>query len=283
MDLRCCRKHSSGWYAQPSENCAAVAASRDSLRLSLADRQRRSRLVPCHDSMTGTSPAIGKNVFASERHLVDGLLRVLPCFFGEGAVNWRCAIEVGVGAVIADVVAVCWSGSIRMPTRALTARESVVLSVLRQGGPQRVEVLEQRCGLARGALRRTNFDDWVEDGFLERRPGGVLAAKTQWISRARVIAFEAKLGEWRQAIRQANSYATYADKAYVAMPRGKVRQHWFAHFRSENVGLLDVGTNDVATRVEAGRRRVHDWRREFVLSRVLARGEVGGASGAGSA
>jgi len=59
---------------------------------------------------------------------------------------------------------------------------------------------------------------------------------------------ELKLRAWRDALRQATAYQLAADRAYVAMPLGRVQEVWGRRqaFEREGIGLLAV---DSGTRV----------------------------------
>ena len=63
-----------------------------------------------------------------------------------------------------------------------------------------------------------------------------------------IVAVELKLRAWRDALRQATAYQLAADRAYVAMPLGRVQEVWGRRqaFEREGIGLLAV---DSGTRV----------------------------------
>lgn len=208
--------------------------------------------------------------FAREADLVRHLLRLLPQYLEQEAKHHLLAVEVGVGRAIADVAAVMWDDPLEPPP-PLSARDSVVLSTLRRWGPTRVDILEARCGLSRGALRSGELDHLQTMNLLDRGPGGRVALATDWAQRIRIVAIEAKLHDWKTAIRQAQRYLQYADEAFVALPRPMVQRlnGSLGDFQKACVGLISVGP-ELMIEVPASRRSTHDWRREFAGSRLLA-------------
>ena len=211
-------------------------------------------------------------IFRSEADLVAHLLGLLPGYIGGRAPNWRLAVEVNVGARIADVVVATWHGAMRWQPRALSIRECVVLAVLRQGGPTKVDALEYHCGLRNGEFRARDLDRLIAEGLVKTGRCGLLSTAERWADRIRIIAIEAKLEEWRKALDQAQVYARYADVAYVAMPAGHSHGNMTEAFSSKRVGLLSVGTESIREHIPARRFGRHGWRREFALSRVLTFG-----------
>ena len=62
-----------------------------------------------------------------------------------------------------------------------------------------------------------------------------------------LIAFEAKLRKWREALHQAYRNTCFAHSSYVVVPRcvALTAQHYEAEFRSRNVGLCYVESNRI--------------------------------------
>jgi hypothetical protein len=87
-----------------------------------------------------------------------------------------------------------------------------------------------------------------------------------------LIAVEAKLLRWRDALAQAAAYRRYADEVYVALPEGFGAPAIVSAdlFRAAGVGLLIVSGNRLRQAVAATVSRDHDWRREFVYSRLTS-------------
>jgi hypothetical protein len=214
-----------------------------------------------------------------ESDLVAELAEHLPARFGGARRSCQIQREVIAGRAIADVVALVGrrGHSERSPlfSRPLSARECVVLSVLRRHGATRSDRLPALCGLEASELRTGLWRDLVERNLLRLGPGGRVALHPLWPSSHRVFAIEAKLVRWRDALQQAIEYRRFADFAYVALPEASLRSALQERevFKASGVGLLAVN-GQVRTVVKASRSRDHDWRREFVLSRLALNGRA---------
>jgi hypothetical protein len=105
--------------------------------------------------------------------------------------------------------------------------------------------------------------------LVERR--GDVATRRGWERAKRVVAIEAKLLKWREALVQAIAYRQYADEAYVALPEShsQAALDGLDRFRKAGVGLLTVSEMGIRRRLCAAHSVDHGWKREFVLSRLL--------------
>ncbi len=215
-------------------------------------------------------PICAKRIFRYETDLVRQLLELLPKFLSLRATNWKTAVEVGVGAVISDIVIVLWEKDIEFPKQALSVRDSVILATLRRRGPTRIDLLESKCGLRKGELREASLKRLIDNRLVERKKGGVIGITTQWAQNFHIIAIEAKLYDWRRAIMQARSYTSYADEIYVAMPVDRISEDKFLKpFLEEKVGLIAVSNDSLRECHSSIQYNSHGWRREFALSRIM--------------
>lgn len=98
----------------------------------------------------------------------------------------------------------------------------------------------------------------------------MLSAAAPWATVTVIVAIEAKLLRWREALTQAHEYRKYADLAFVALPPRTAKRAGAnsEQFRAAGVGLLTVVDGALRVCIAPSRSRSHDWRREFVLSRV---------------
>ena len=210
-----------------------------------------------------------RSSFESEAEMVRTLWAILNETMvadSEGDVHF--AAELPVGRCIVDLVCAIYESGQTPPHRPLSVRESVVMSRLRRDGPTRVDLLERACGLGQRALRDDKVAHLFESQLLRRMPGGVLGIGEGWPS-PMLVAIEAKLFNWKGGIEQALSYASYADRVYLALPSDIQRLSAIASACSDRgVGLLLVGKHGVEKSVDATERVEHDWRREFAMSRL---------------
>lgn len=215
--------------------------------------------------------------FRTESDLVEHSLPLIPQCFQSHNRGSRLAREVGVGRNIADMVLLLQSNRSTAPTLGtFTTTESVVLASLRRKGATRIDLLEARCGLERNQLRVGALDRLLEWGLLQRQRGGRISLHSTHASDVRIVAIEAKLTRWSQALKQAVQYGRYADHSYVLLPAScagpALAQAHF--FESSGIGLLVADANAVTMCIEASNALDHDWRREFVYSRLLQHKET---------
>jgi hypothetical protein len=208
---------------------------------------------------------------ASEANLVRSLLLNLDGYLaGHGTSQRRMALarELTVGSNVADVVALLGPkrGCPRLAwARRLSVAESVVLARIRRHGPQpEAEFAAAKLRSAIESLAQLKLVRVVA-GVVQMTPSGA----AQDVS---VIAIEAKLRRWRDAIRQAAAYRRYADRAFVALPvaAAVLALRHRTEFAAAGVGLLVVSGKNVEEALPPASSTDHDWRREWVLSRLSA-------------
>lgn len=203
-----------------------------------------------------------------ESDLVADLVGHLPGYLHRVARECAIQTEVRVGSSIADVVAALVpTGATRLPP-PLSARESVIVSALRQSGPTRIDVLERRCGMPAATMRGGILARLESVGLVCRGAGGRIALG-HWCRASALIAIEAKLTRWVDALEQALAYRQFADRVYVALPADRVIQPLRARamFERAGVGLLSVN-GKIRCEIRARALIAHDWRREYVYSRL---------------
>ena len=81
---------------------------------------------------------------------------------------------------------------------------------------------------------------FIEGGFLAKEGTGYRRIKRLRISKNPIIAVEAKLKKWRDALLQAARYKKYADFSYVALMEGTLKNVDLKLFEENNIGLLSV-------------------------------------------
>ncbi len=207
----------------------------------------------------------------SESLLVLQVLGLLPAYLATRSGAWNFRREVVVGRSIADVVGLKLPGKEWLkPPDVLTIAESVVISLLRRHGPTRIDILERLCGvrpcgLRNGVLRR--LQKW---GIIERQVGGRISLSISWPGPVEIIAIEAKLTKWKEALEQATSYLRFADESYVVLPQTRARKAIEArkYFECAGVGLWVITESGIMEEVNATRSGNNDWQREFVYSRI---------------
>ncbi len=220
------------------------------------------------DGITGSTTS-----YSSEQNLVDQFLRVAPEFFGKANRRAFAGREVSAGRRTADVVILVMPReSSGWTIKPLTVFEAAVVSILRSRPSTRIDILESLLSLNRGSLRNGKLRRLVDWGLVLRGRGGQIKLRRGWNSKMELIAIEAKMTKWRQALKQAISYRRYADRCYVLLPNDTchVVERYLIEFREAGVGLIFLDdSGSILPILEPKRESNHDWQREFVLSRML--------------
>jgi hypothetical protein len=93
---------------------------------------------------------------------------------------------------------------------------------------------------------------------LRRRPDGGYVVRRGWFpTAAQVIAVEAKLYRWREAIEQATTYRRFANRSFVALPRTTIARtpRISEACRARGLGLIEVWPTGVRVLRAADRHR----------------------------
>ena len=223
-----------------------------------------------HETIETSSAAIGAGT--SEAALLGSIMHLLPTLLTRCEHPAIVAREVKVSRSIADAVVVASKRPPRREMQPLSVAESVVLSSLRRHGPTRVDILERRCGVAARELRFGLLKHLEQRRLVSRQSGGRIVASARWLQNLQVIAIEAKLTKWRQALSQASAYRRYANQSFVVLPQpvAELARINRAVFAAEGVGLIAVdGAARISVVLESAQHKNHDWQREFVCSRLL--------------
>lgn len=229
--------------------------------------QRYNHTLPANKKERKESP------YEKEAHLVEFAQHLLPQFFApEGA---ACFVEreVGVGRSIADLVLLIRRPDLPWPALStISVAESVILAALRQWGPTRIDLLEIRCGFERHGLRQGALKRLTKSGTLLRERGGRVTLAPEYVQGTKIVAIEAKLTKWRDALDQAVVYRRYADEAFVLLPAQNAdpAMRARADFEDAGVGLLVVDGGRIVTLFDAIASTKHDWRRDYVYFRLLS-------------
>jgi len=214
----------------------------------------------------------------SEKQFVKEFQGLLAKYLEELSSNIILETEVSAGRTIADLVALISPEGVEPPIKeSLSALESVIISTLRQNGATRIDILEKRCGMPQKSLRNGSINRLIDWGVVDRGPGGRVSLSNNWSDQYRIIAVEAKLYKWQQALEQAILYKKYADDVYVVLPtqNAPLDQTSIEKFKANGVGLIIIAEEILKIVIPAVQNQFHDWRRDFVLSRLIINGRSG--------
>lgn len=215
--------------------------------------------------------------FAREDELCAVLARHLDRVLlpGSNPRHVQALEQRSVGAVIPDFI---YIRSHRLadsqPTAGLTAIEaSIVATLAAEGGLSGVNIADrlysriERLAPHLNTLQRVGIVREIREGVFALR-AGVLPRS------AHVVAVEAKLRRWKDAIHQAATYLRFANQAYVALPAAILSSTpaIAAEATAKHVGLLSVDADNVTISRPSPRGQAHsaDW--VWLLSRSISFG-----------
>jgi hypothetical protein len=209
------------------------------------------------------------NLFSEKRMVRKATPRILEAL---RLVQKQCKIahELTVGYSIADIV-ILRANITRpfWPEGPLSVAESAILSSLRRLGTANVDAIAREVFMRAEPVRRLllgRLSSW----YLVQNYDGEFKTAKAWVSQSEIIAIEAKLTRWRDAIAQAAAYRRYADRTFVLLPmqNAVIAAQHKAAFAEAGVGLLSYGDGRVVRVFPARKAKEHTWHREFAISRL---------------
>jgi hypothetical protein len=176
--------------------------------------------------------------------------------------------HVSIGATIPDLVIV------RHPLRdtrriRLSDFEAWIVAELWSRGALRESTITRRL-YTRSERTHVALQKLERLGVIERTPRGAYTLRTTPSPKTEVVAIEAKLTRWRDAIEQARDYLRFSTASYVALPESVIERNAdiIDSCAEASVGLLGVSAERVHAIAHPPRRNDPS-KRDFV--RVLSR------------
>ena len=212
--------------------------------------------------------------FANENDLCAVLEHRLDRLLGRSSSEQHAQTlrERSVGQVIPDLLYI----RVDQPgqtdrIRGLSSIEASIVAILLAGKPLRLSAIARQL-YSRAERVAPRLRLLEKRGILESVEGGAycLRSDLNWWS-VHVIAVEAKLRRWREALQQAVSYLTFANQAYLALPANVVdgNDDLVAAAETARVGVIAVGENDAALAREAPYQDARSADRVWLLSRIV--------------
>ncbi len=213
---------------------------------------------------------MGSNSLLTERGMVR---RALPQIYPALDIckeHFRATKELTVGKSIADVVFYKSNDLAAWPEAPLSATESVILSIVRLRNSARLDTIARHTYLPIDEVEAAVMGRLVAWGLVRVRARGVVEATREWVEQSEIIAIEAKLTKWRDALDQAIEYRHYSDRSYVLLPDYcvEIAIRNIHKFKQAGVGLLSYSPRAVEKILDAMPSRRHLWHREYALSRL---------------
>jgi len=182
-------------------------------------------------------------VFQRERDLQLHLAAMTAVFSESFGVTFSRR-EVPLGRCIPDLIYVRLA---EMPPTKILPRHtsyqhSYILWLLKQHGRMHLDTL---AALSYDSVERIKplATDLLRAGSIIETDGSLQLAPTLESLECEIVAVEAKMKDWRQALVQAESYQEFADRVFVAMdPSGvPTKLDVIQLFRERQIGLCGVG------------------------------------------
>lgn len=206
----------------------------------------------------------------SERTMVR---RATPMVFGALHLcqdACRFIHELTVGHSTADLVILRAKRTSLWPGAPLSITECSILSCLRRHGEAHVDTIAKEVYMRPTSVQSLLLGRLSAWGLARSTDERLFRPSTTWVDRSELIAVEAKLTRWREALAQAAVYRRYADRAYVLLPAERAEmavEHRFS-FIERGVGLLSYDSTGVRRIFSSPKVTEHTWHREFAISRV---------------
>jgi len=151
-----------------------------------------------------------------ELDIEDAVVSQVDTLFGERACHWWLGGSVPVGAGRPDFIAVSYE--FRLTALANVQTNGLLLAYLRSIREARLETISRRVGRSPRMVEKELAALREIDAVWERK-GGIFSISPGWRDVLRVIvAIEAKVSDWKNAVRQAARNRTFANRSYVALP-----------------------------------------------------------------
>lgn len=201
--------------------------------------------------------------FRLERDMYPALTSSLDSVLGAHGMRLGVLREPTFGGVIPDllvgVAPEMLPGGISIDRWPHGIYESFILDALTSVTDRSPESVRRSVGLPTSSFRRA-LRELVRAGLVcltddEQLMQTPLAAAAMSVE---LIAVEAKLSRWREALAQAIDYKDFTDRVYVALDAGRIEltQAIQDEFEGVGVGLLLCTTEAVTAVIDAPRRAI---------------------------
>jgi len=133
--------------------------------------------------------------------------------------------------------------------------------------------IAKRANVSRSYLKQTIIKKLISEGFVVDEENGYFKINGWLPLASKVVAYEAKLYDWKQGLLQANRYRYFADESYLVMPYQTIHRAQVAHFERIGVGLVafdpDTGRKKTIVKSNLDKRSLDLPRRYTVMEHFL--------------
>lgn len=185
--------------------------------------------------------------FRLERDLLHVLRDYSGTLFSHATEELRVFTEIQIGMRIPDLLIVSGPAPESGRSQRLSYFDCAIVAATIQAGPMSVGELAAHTFAPHHEIER-RASRLVRVGLLEQHNALLRCRSQAWRSGRHIIAIEAKLTRWKDAIAQARQYRLFANEAYIAMPSDIVRRNVAAlsQCAEDGIGVLAVDRDDVS-------------------------------------
>ncbi len=178
--------------------------------------------------------------------------------------------EVQVGLVIPDLVFVSSAICLAQRPVELSGFDTWIVAELLRARPRCAKTLAARL-FARPEKTTKALHRLERIGVLHRESDAAFMLRDWFPTDSEVVAVEAKLARWRDAVDQAEEYLHFANRSYVALPTETVTRstELKAECRKRRLGLLAVSRQGVELVREAPLHRPRTPAWVWLVARAL--------------
>lgn len=191
---------------------------------------------------------MSQSIFEYETDMIDVLSLSYPSqyFYGKRGNRKISQIpEVTVGSVIADLVCIALPKTYQQDcTNYYTELDTLIISDLLKNGPSTPSDIGNRI-FARETTIKKSLERLCEKSTLSQiEPNCFKLRRKTFLYDYHIVSIEAKLTNWRKALKQAISYRDFSHMSYIALPitiasKKIVREHC----QIESIGLIAVDSD----------------------------------------
>lgn len=191
---------------------------------------------------------MSERVFEYETDMVDVLSSsyLSQCFFGRRVSrNIFQMQEVTVGSVIPDIVCIALPKQYEEDiTNYHPEIDTLIISDLLENGPSTASDISSRI-FARETTTKTSLERLHKKEAVAQIESDYFKVRRKTLLYDyHIVSIEAKLRNWRQALKQAITYLDFSHMSYIALPTTIASKSIVQeHCRAEAIGLIAVGNN----------------------------------------
>ncbi len=190
-------------------------------------------------------------MFALECEMIPFILNGLSTIIKAEAI--ACANELPVNGRVVDVVAAPVNKSLMKTSnetasllRHLSMIQLDLLAILMLKPTTSIQCLCRFTFMHTKQIHEVFINPCLELGLIER-VSRYTYTPTDWVQAlpTEIVAIEAKLARWQEALNQANNNLVFADYSFVALAEEKVprNRESLNMFRNAGIGLFSVNSN----------------------------------------